>query len=541
MLHRQFRLVALCFLVLFAVPVVAALALRPSFTAMALVLIEPAPSDLLEPGGLGPATAPNTAMVDGAVELMRSEPVLTRALALVAPVDPNAFSSSLDFRSKVLAFFGNARAEGPSADRPEAQVLKLARSAVTVNRRGLTPVIAISARSASPSFAARMANAMAQAHMELQWEAKAETLDRAKGLVDVQLSTAEARLIEAEADPDLAPQLATLRNQRDALQHRALELTMQAALQLPDARLAAPASIPVESSFPDVRNTALIAALFAAVTAIGIGFTADGWASGVRSTTEFATLVGAPLAIAMPRLRMRRSDGTSHADQVVTAPLSPFSEAMRSLQMHLTRSPDAQPSRVIAVMSAGEGEGKTTTALGVARAFVAAGQNVLLIDADVRSAALRQHLDVPSSRGFEAVLSGALGLADVPSLVQRDPLSALNVLINSGPSTLPAEAIFGTGILEKLLQSARSSFDVTVIDMPSFRWPADSSHILRHADAVVLVAGWGRAERRALEDMLVSIRASQGGRHIPVHPVLSMQPHTLKWSLSLTQLSYASR
>lgn len=76
-LHRNFHLCAICFLVLFAVPVVAALSLRPNFTATALVVIEPAPADLLEPGGLGPSTAPNTALVDGAVELMRSEPVLT--------------------------------------------------------------------------------------------------------------------------------------------------------------------------------------------------------------------------------------------------------------------------------------------------------------------------------------------------------------------------------------------------------------------------------------------------------------------------------
>lgn len=539
-LHRNFHLCAICFLVLFAVPVVAALSLRPNFTATALVVIEPAPADLLEPGGLGPSTAPNTALVDGAVELMRSEPVLTRALALAAPVDLAKFASSLDFRTKVLAFFGSDRGEVISADTPDTQLLKLARNSININRRGLTPVIAISARSASPSFAARLANAVAQAHIELQWEAKAETLARAKTPVDAQLSEAEARLTLAEADEN-SSQRGDLQGQRDALQRRALELTMQAALQLPDARLAAPASVPVDANFPDLRNTALIAALFAGVIAIGVAFTADGWASGVRSTTELAALAGAPLAIAMPRLRNRRSDGTSHADQVVIAPLSPFSEAMRSLQLSLSRTLDGQTGCVIAVMSAGEGEGKTTTALGLARAFTASGQNVLLVDADVRSAALRQHLDVPSSRGFEAVLSGALALADIPTLVQRDPLSSLNVLINSGASTLPAEALFGAPTFGTLLHGARASFDVTVLDMPSFRWPADSAHILGHADAVVLVAGWGRAERRALQDMLAAIKASQQDRSLPVQPVLSMEPQALKWSLSLTQLSYAAR
>lgn len=558
----------------FLVPLITALALRPSFTATALLVVETAPADLLEPGGLEPPAAPSNALVDGAVELMRSEPVLKRALALVAPIDAANFTSSSAFRGRVLAFFGNSRASDELAPATETELFKLARGSVTINRRGLTPVIAVSVRSASPAFAALLANAVAEAHMERQWTAKGETLEKARALIEAQRVAAGAALLRGEGRVDLAlkaiesasagasegdqtddalrsdlrrqlanaeADVAALRLKSAALERRADELATQAVLQMPDARLAAPASAPTEASFPDVKTTAMVSALFATAIAFGAAFTADGWAAGVRSAPELAALVGAPMALSMPRIGARRHDGSSHADQVITAPLSPFSEAMRSLQLELARGFGAASGRVVSVMSAGPGEGKTTTALGLARACAAAGQNVLLLDADLRSAALRQHIDVPSARGLDHVLSGAASLADLSAFVQRDPLSMVTVLVNSGPSRLPAEALFGTPVFGSLLASARASFDVTVIDMPSFQWPADSRHILAHPDALVLVAGWGRAERGRLETMLAAIRQAQHGRSISLYPVLSMEPQAPRWPLGLNPLSYSAR
>lgn len=554
-MQRQFRIVILCFAVFFVLPVLFTLALRPSFTATALLIIEPAPADIMAATSFDQPAAPNNALVDGAVEIMRSEPVLQRALSLAGPIDAEAFSSSFGFRTRVLAFFGSKpdASEMIATDGP--RLLKLARQAVSINRRGLTPVIAISARSVSPGFAARLANGVAEAHMELQWAAKAETLARAQSLIGVQLADARAAVIRAEqafdlavtrgkADDevaDLARQLETLRQEQTALEQRLKALGLQAALQMPDARLAAPAAVPIEASFPDTRSVALIAALFATAIALAAAFTADGWTSGVRSTVELAALAGVPLAIAMPRLTTRRNVGRSYADAVVSAPLSPLSEAMRRLQLGLGRSLEKPGGRIVAVMSAGEGEGKTTTALGLARSFALAGQQTLLIDADMRSTALRGHLDVPVSRGFEEVLAGRVALSELSSLVQRDPLSRLNVLVNAGPSALPAEMLFGGALFPAVLQGARTSFDVTILDMPSFRWPADSAHILSHVDGIVLVAGWGRAERASLEDMLVSIRGQQQGRAIAIQPVLSMQPQGLRWPLKLRALNYASR
>src|SRR5690606_12632515 len=134
-----------------------------------------------------------------------------------------------------------------------------------------------------------------------------------------------------------------------------------------------------------------VAGLLGLGLALATVLTIDGFAHGLRSTTELAQVAGVASAIGVPRVAVRRLDGMSHADAVVREPISQFSESMRTLRVSVQRAlPGVAQGRVVVVTSANEGEGKTTVALGLARAFEAAGQTVLLIDADVRSAALHR-------------------------------------------------------------------------------------------------------------------------------------------------------
>ena len=625
-MFRHARLIVFSFALIVISAFCVVSALRPVFSVTALLVVEPARGDLLGASvGLPSDQPPGNATVDGAVEILRSEPVLRRALALVEPFERGDFSVSGDLRPGFLAFFRMAAEPLDEGEAGRAQALKLLRSAITINRRGLTPVIAITARATSPEFAARLANAVAEAQIELQLAVKAEAIGQAQALVDVQLESALTELAWDEAadsevlgevadtlnDGGAQPEVARLRQAlaeaeaallavgptgvvaegmtqalaaekhrsadylRDelraillasglpadvearlrgiqegaALAHQRYELLLersttlrqQALLQLPDARLAAPASAPSEAVFPEMKTTLAIAALLGLAVSLALAFTLDGLASGVRSTNELAEAMGVSAAIAVPRLDVMRFDGTSHADQVVKAPLSAFSESMRTLQVGLHRSLDpAGGGQMVFVLSASEGEGKTTTALGLARAFAATGQRVLLLDADVRTAALHRHVDVPLSGGFEQVLAGEVEVARIASMLRRDPLSNLSVLLNSGRSDVPAERLFGGPVFASVLRGVRASFDMTIVDMPSLTWSAELAHILPHADAAVVVASWGRTERCKLHDLLRAIRQAHPAP-MPIMPVLALQPVALRWPAPRYEVGYSAR
>lgn len=525
--------------------------LRPVYTATALLIVEPALDHMLDAGKQA-ADPPSNAMIDGVVEIMRSDPVLIRALDIAGPIAPAGLPSGLDLQPGFLGFFRIVPEAMKTDEAARSHALTQMRDAVAINRRGLTPVIAISARATEPKLAARVANAIGEAQIALSVAAKTESIHRARTLVEGQVLGADVRvkrltevlaaLEQVEGADALAAQqnLDIARYQHTRLVQRAQELDELAGLQMADARLVAPATIPVEASFPDVRTTMAIAGLFGFVTALAVAFTLDGFASGVRSTTELAEAVGVPAAVGMPWVSMLRFDGTSHADQVITAPLSPFSEGMRTLQVNLQRHLTSGAGQVIFVLSPGDGEGKTTTALGLARAFDAAGRGVLLLDADVRAAALRRHVDVPLSGGFEQVLAGQLDIGRLAGLVRRDPLSRLSVLVNSDRSEVPAEALFGGPTFAGVLRSLRASYDVTIVDMPSLHWSAEAAYLLPHADAVVMVASWGKTERAHLREALATIRQAHP-LPLPLVPVLSLQPEAIRWRSPRYEPGYSSR
>ena len=501
--------------------------LRPIYAATALVVVEPAPADLLVSGDMSQAEVPNSGAIDGIVEIMRSDPVLMHALELAAPFEPADFSSGFDLQPMFLGFFRINAETLATGEAGRAQMLKLMRNSVSVNRRGLTPVIAIRASATSPDFAARLANALGEAHIALEVAAKSENLRKARDLVEQQIAAARGQGLAG--------------GQIARLLQRSAELEAQAQLQLPDARLVAPALPPSEAGFPDRKTALAIASLLGLAVALALAFTFDGLASGVRSTDELVEATGVSTAVAMPRLSASRFDGTSHADQVITAPLSPFSEGMRTLQVNLQRSlASGAGGQVIFVLSPGDGEGKTTTALGLARAFAAAGRDTMLIDADVRSAALHRHVDVPLAGGFEQVLAGDLDIRQLAGLVRKDPLSKLSVLVNSGPSAVPAEVLFGGSTFANVLRGVRASYDIAIVDMPSLHWSAEAAHILPHADAVVLVASWGKTERARLREAVVSIRQAHP-LPIPLVPVLALQPSVIRWPTPRYEPGYSSR
>ena len=72
--------------------------------------------------------------------------------------DDAEFGLQLGLRDTLLAFFRIAEPELPTGEEALGAVLGKLRDAISVQRRGLTFLIAISARSGRPEFAAQIAN-----------------------------------------------------------------------------------------------------------------------------------------------------------------------------------------------------------------------------------------------------------------------------------------------------------------------------------------------------------------------------------------------
>jgi capsular exopolysaccharide synthesis family protein len=161
------------------------------YTAEARMVIDSRDAQLLGmETGLTEGFGVNT-LVDTEVEIARSSKVLIRViqdLGLVSTLDP---APQLSFWDRIRSAFGRGPAPAETAARdweslsPAEQgrlVNSLSRN-LQISRRGLTNVIAISATTPSPDESARLANAVADAYLDEQIDARLGSIQRASAFL----------------------------------------------------------------------------------------------------------------------------------------------------------------------------------------------------------------------------------------------------------------------------------------------------------------------------------------------------------------------
>ena len=143
--------------------------------------------------------------------------------------------------------------------------------------------------------------------------------------------------------------------------------------------------------------------------------------------------------------------------------------------------------KVLAVVSPGQGDGRSFVAANLAIVFAQQGQRTLLIDADLRSkpeTSQQALFQLERGAGLSSILSGRGGL-ELGKLVPGLP--GLGVLTAGAVPPNPQE-LLGRAEFGRLLLQAAEMFDVVLIDTPSGGDYADAEIIAARAGAAVMVA-----------------------------------------------------
>ena len=198
LLRRRIWLILAIVVVAVGAASIALLALKPVYTTTALVLIDPSKKNLLNPEDAPGGSGSESLRVDSEVELVKSETTLlavARELELAS--DPE-FGLHFGLRDTLLAFLRLADPKLPTGDEAYNFIINGVRDAVTVQRRGLTFLIAVNARSARPEFAATLANAIARKYIEQQLETKVASTLASRDIIDARISDASSAVAQSE-------------------------------------------------------------------------------------------------------------------------------------------------------------------------------------------------------------------------------------------------------------------------------------------------------------------------------------------------------
>ena len=106
---------------------------------------------------------------------------------------------------------------------------------------------------------------------------------------------------------------------------------------------------------------------------------------------------------------------------------APESEAYRTLRTNIQFSSVDKPIKTLLVTSSSPGEGKSTTTANLAVVLAQTGQNVIVVDTDLRRPVLHKVFEVPNNTGLTTALLAGED-ANLESHLQSTEIDNLSVL-----------------------------------------------------------------------------------------------------------------
>jgi capsular exopolysaccharide synthesis family protein len=167
---------------------------------------------------------------------------------------------------------------------------------------------------------------------------------------------------------------------------------------------------------------------------------------------------------------------------------SQHAEAYRVLRTNLLFSRKDERLNSIVVVSAGAGEGKSTTALNLATVFAQSGQRVLLVDSDLRRPTLHKLLKVGNSLGLTNYLLKQNTLEEV---IQRTSVPTLD-LMASGKLPSSSMNILGSAAMKDMVAQLKQRYDFVFFDSPPIMGVSDAAILASEMDMVIQVIQYRR-------------------------------------------------
>jgi capsular exopolysaccharide synthesis family protein len=167
---------------------------------------------------------------------------------------------------------------------------------------------------------------------------------------------------------------------------------------------------------------------------------------------------------------------------------SPHAEAYRVLRTNILFTRKDERLNSICVVSAGAGEGKTTTAFNLATVFAQSGQRTIIVDSDLRRPTLHKLMRVSNSLGLTSYLLKQNTLEEV---AQTTNLPTLD-FISSGKLPSSSLGILSSPRMKEMIHELKQRYDIVVFDSPPIMGVSDASVLASEVDLTLQVIQYRR-------------------------------------------------
>lgn len=397
--------------------------------------------------------------------------------------------------------------------------------------------IDVSVEDKDPERAADIANAYVDAYITLARErevsvlnAQSAELDEAIAVLATQISdvsaaldaavaadnaAADAAAAAAEAAGDtfrddgpsqevirLTDERTSLVGQQDALEIRRGELLVDTALQTGGASLLSAATVPEVSVGPKAARNALLALFGGLAVGVALAFVREYLDDSLKTRSAVQSSTRLALLAAVPEVTGKRRKGAQLVS--VTQPSSVAAESYRGLRTAVQHLNAERSVHVLQLASPSARQGTTTVVANLAVALARSGQDVLVIDANLRTPRLHEFFGLGNDAGLATLLHGKAEPAEViRSVPGHDRLR----VVCAGPVARGDQDLLSSPSACSFLPDLVGTGDVVLIDSPPALPFADAAVISGWVQGVMLVVAAGTTDNHDLDRAIESFSA----------------------------------
>jgi capsular exopolysaccharide synthesis family protein len=221
----------------------------------------------------------------------------------------------------------------------------------------------------------------------------------------------------------------------------------------------------------------------------------------IQTHEDVEKMLGLPFLGMIPYAR--REKGARVYAPLISADITPSSEAFRNLRTIVGLANKAANDPLLLVTSTVQAEGKSFVATNLAVALSQLGQKVLIIDGDLRRP--NQHLNLSSTAklGLADFLAG--GVPDAGHVAQKTVIPNLELVTCGTRSKNPAE-LLNAEQLAKFVAWARGRYTRVIVDCPPVFPVSDVLLWGRHVNSTLFVAHYGRTRVPLIQTACARLR-----------------------------------
>jgi capsular exopolysaccharide synthesis family protein len=326
--------------------------------------------------------------------------------------------------------------------------------------------------------------------------------DTEKKIEELQTSLAGANSASqiANMENEISEQTQKLNNLQDNYANF-LANSQQGALNI--LTVVEPANLPTRPTGTSKYVIILLAGLVGFSLGSGAAYVLEFLDRTIKTTTDVEAIFNLPVIGYISEI----SDNGSRATYVSNKPDSVLAENFRLLWSNIEFFRISNPIKTILITSPSQGNGKTTVASNLALSISQEGQDVILVDADLRRPAVHRSLKMTKAPGLCDVISNKV---DIKSVVRKWNLEENLNVITAGMQPSNITEVVGSNRIAGVLSELKKQHELIIIDAPPLI-VADSYNLASKVDGIVIVIEPGQTtdeQARAMKEQLARANAT---------------------------------